>query len=209
MECKLCGNVHEGSAGSEWCQLCHTLVSRGLPERYLKARRSDIEDKYKQLFDGHESLFIHGEAGVGKTWLAAAIMREQMSRTARIMGNVSMYLDDSLFISSPELSLMVRDSMDRNTDETERRIINRYGNVRTLILDDIGAENVTGFMKSTMNVLIERRNTKLNSRTIITSNWKLSELDKEYGPRVPSRISEMCRIIHMSGKDRRVHAGKS
>lgn len=205
-ECKLCGNTYEGSVGSEWCTLCHSLAFCGLPERYLKACRSDMEDKYKQLVDGHESLFIHGEAGVGKTWLAAAIMREQMSRTAKTMGQATMYTDDSLFVSFPELALMVRDSMNRNSDETERRIINRYGNVRTLILDDIGAENVTGFMKSTMHILIERRNTKLNSRTIITSNWTLRELDKEYGPRVPSRISEMCRIIKMTGKDMRSHA---
>jgi len=205
-KCFGCGDSYDESIRDDLCPLCRSLVSKGMPERYLRAAKSTFRSKHKDLIEGNDSLFIHGDSGVGKTWLAAAIMREQMSRTARKVGKSTMYLDDSIFISVPELTLLVRDSMGHGSEDTERKLLNRYGNVKTLILDDIGAENITNYMKTTMHVLIERRNTKLRCRTIITSNWHLGDIDREYGPRVASRITEMCRVVEMEGEDRRVHS---
>jgi len=209
-QCVVCKEeIREGLVhNDDWCPLCRHLSFRGLPHHYLKAKREHFNGGREKLFEGHDSLFIHGKVGTGKTWLAAALMREQARSRERMdeHGNSIMYLDDARFISLPELAIEIRDTMGNSSSDSESKIISRYTKVKTLFLDDIGAEKVSDYIKSILFLIMERRNTMLGGRTVITSNLSLRELDKEHGARIASRISEMCRggIVKMTGADRRI-----
>ena len=205
-KCVICGEpILDGMYVDDdgWCLLCLSLVSRGLPEHYLKAKKSDIKGVRAKLFEGHESLFIHGKVGTGKTWLASALMREQLRNSIKAIGNDSIYADDFEFVSMPEFAISIRASMNRSSDDSESKIVSRYSKVKSLFFDDIGAEKPSDYIKSILFVLIERRNTKIRGRTVITSNLDLNELSKLHGVRIGSRISEMCRVIEITGPDRR------
>lgn len=203
--CVICGEEipDDPTNSDEWCQLCRFLSSRGLPQHYLRAKKADFDNARQKLFEGRESLFIHGKVGTGKTWLASALMREQARISMKTFGDEAMYTDDCGFVSLPELTMMIRDSMDKSSSDTEAKILARYSKPRTLFLDDIGAELTSNYSRTSLFVLIERRNTTMGNRTVITSNLSLAELDKEHGTRIASRISEMCRAVKMTGVDRR------
>jgi DNA replication protein DnaC len=205
--CVVCGAEMPELAPSQdsWCRLCRHLAHQGLPPRYLEAKKSDFSGKRAKLFDSQDSLFIYGKVGTGKTWLAAALMREQAILSRRSMGNrgTFMYSDDALFISLPELAIKIRASMDRSSPTSEEKLISMYSKAKALFFDDIGAEQTSDYIRSVLFVLIERRNTMWGGRTVITSNLNLNELAKEHGVRIASRIQEMCRVIQMTGEDRR------
>jgi DNA replication protein DnaC len=210
-ECVICGEHILGehisgdlTSNNEWCQLCRFLSSKGLPQHYLRAKKTDFDDGRQKLFESRESLFIYGKVGTGKTWLASALMREQARINTRTFGEETYYTDDCSFVSLPEFAVMIRDSMDKSSSESEAKIIHKYSKPRTLFFDDIGAEKTSDYIRSILFVLIERRNTTMGNRTVITSNLSLSELDKEHGARIASRISEMCRVVRMTGVDRRI-----
>lgn len=188
------------------CEICHFLLRRGLPYKYLASTKALYKGRLLKCFGGHENLYIHGNIGTGKTWLMAALMREHIESTLVLYGEheVKCYDESSPFVSFPELTFQIRASMDRGSSESESRIMDKYGDARALFFDDIGAEKTTDYMRSALFVLIERRNTRHNSRTIITSNLNLNQLAKQHGERIASRIAEMCRVIKVSGPDRRI-----
>ena len=192
------------------CPLCSHLLRAGMPHRYLEADRSHFQEEMDEYFDKKENLYITGSIGTGKTWLMAAIMRDQIQKTkntvdnGRFSGYVGYVDDSSLFVSLPELTFKIRASMDRDSEDTEYRILSKYGRVRSLFFDDIGAERTTEYSRSALFLLMERRNTMANGRTIITSNLSLNQLASEHGERIASRIAEMCNVIRLTGKDRRI-----
>ena len=72
-----------------------------------------------------------------------------------------------------------------------------------MIIDDIGAEKLTEFVRQTFYYIINEREQWLK-KTIITSNYSLDELDEYIDGRISSRIAGMCEIVELGGKDRRV-----
>lgn len=212
MKCSICGLdfVNPGLKERELCNLCHHLASSGMPYKYLKATKALYKNGLLKCFDTNNSLYIYGNIGTGKTWLMSALMRDHAYSTLKCYGEAQtpVYKEDSLFVSFPELVLEIKASMDKGSSTTESRIMDKYGNVKHLFFDDIGAEKTTDYMMSILFVLIERRNTIRNGRTIITSNLSLNQLAKQHGERIASRISEMCRVIKISGTDRRINPRK-
>jgi len=184
----------------------------GMPYGYLHVNKSLFKKpEMLQHIKSKDSIYIHGKIGTGKTWLMAAIMREAAAKTKSIESTGAVYVEYShlsgLFISLPELAVRLRDSTRSRSDISERYLLNKYGKAPTLFLDDVGADRATGYVKEQIRaflyLLIERRSTGRNLRTVITSNLNLSELAQEYEERIASRIAGMCKIVKMSGKDRR------
>jgi hypothetical protein len=72
-----------------------------------------------------------------------------------------------------------------------------------LILDDIGTEKPSEWAQQNIFLIIDRRYETLR-QTIFTSNLSLDELSERLGDRITSRIAEMCKVIELKGKDRRI-----
>jgi DNA replication protein DnaC len=206
MKCEACGIEFadrinpNGLQPATMCFLCEHLLYSGLPFKYLAANESNYDQSMQKWFRAKGGLFIHGAVGTGKTWLMSALMRNAAAASEKSYG----YERNSLFISFPEMAMRIRSSMNAKTSETEASIIKKYGEIPYLFLDDIGAEKSSEYMQSVMFMLMEKRNTGRNRRTVITSNLSLNMLAQQHGERVASRIAEMCEIIKLSGTDRRL-----
>ena len=76
------------------------------------------------------------------------------------------------------------------------------------MLDELGAQKVTEWMRDTLTYIINQRYNEKKT-TIITSNW-LDEADDEedtltgrIGYRLRSRLYEMCQVWEIVGDDYR------
>ena len=181
------------------------LRKRGIPRRFLHARISDFPRTWWNLKDSREGIFLTGGRGIGKTHLAAALMRE-----AALAVKPVKYLDAyridlkrlPLFVSVPELLLEIRDTYNGN-GVSEKEVIDRYSWVHVLVLDDLGVEKPSEWVLQTLYIILDRRYRE-NLRTIITSNLGIEEIEEKLDDRIASRIAGMCKVRILRGRDRRM-----
>ena len=89
------------------------------------------------------------------------------------------------------------------TGESADDLLSRYADIPYLIIDDLGAEKPTEFVRQSTYFLINER--EMYERfTIITSNFSLKYLDENIDPRIASRIAGMADIVEMGGGDKRL-----
>ena len=145
--------------------------------------------------DGDEAgLFLCGlPGGTGKTHLAVSVLLELKRR--RFSGG---------FASAQELIMECRDCFHGDNDNNVSSILGRYSDADTLLLDDLGAEKSTDFVRETIGVLIDRiyRDDKL---LIVTSNLDLNALAQKLDDRIADRLVEMCLAIKFTGGSYRHH----
>lgn len=139
-----------------------------------------------------QGILFYGTFGIGKTHLAAAIANRHMGKTPL------------LYISCPDLLAEVRDAM--NTKGAPNRLAIAKG-VRLLILDDIGAEKPSEWVRETLFLLVNHRY-EHKLPTIMTTNCAMDELDTKLGGRIVSRISEVSTCIKYEDIDRRLKISK-
>lgn len=162
------------------------------------------------------SVFLTGSPGTGKThmavglmweWLLGALRVEQRKDGGVIAWGVNFKAGDPhcvpIFVSVPELYGELKDTFDGKGDESERSVMNRYSTAIMLVLDDIGAEQITDWKRGTLYSLIDRRYREMR-QTIITSNMTLDEMAERIDDRIASRIVEMGAVIAMTGEDYRL-----
>jgi len=76
--------------------------------------------------------------------------------------------------------------------------------VPVLLLDDIGAEKASEWVKQTLYLIIDNRYGNMK-KTFITSNLTLNQISNQLDDRISSRIAGMSNTIRMQGKDRRLN----
>lgn len=203
--CVICGDEMSKRTGME-CPLCIHLGRLGMPYGYLESTKHRFGEKMQNYFKSVESLYIHGKVGNGKTWLMSAIMREAVRRSGRPANSYDdtvAYSRHFLFISLPELMMKIKDSMNPKSEVTESQLLDKYSKVSVLFLDDIGADYTTDYVIAFLYLLLERRDTGKKLTTVITSNLSPNELGEKHTERISSRVTGMCRIVRMTGQDRR------
>ena len=139
-------------------------------------------------------LYLYGDSGRGKTFLAAIIAQEmiQTYRTV-IFGDVPSLLDD------------LRSTFNSKSEKQIEDVMNYLTKAEVLVLDDIGTEKATDWAVERLYLII---NNRYNSGkiTIVTSNYTLDELNYHYnladskiGDRITSRLKEMCSVARIGG----------
>jgi DNA replication protein DnaC len=166
------------------------------PKKYIMAELAHLPETYHTHPDG---CIITGQAGVGKTYAMAAMMRYLIEDGERYC-----FFDRPTmqFIKAPELFLQLRNSYQRDAATTEMQIIDKYTSVDWLFLDDLATEKPSDWVLASLDLIVCRLY-DLEKKLVISTNSTIAELGRIYGDRALSRILEMCRVIEMGGADKR------
>ena len=166
----------------------YNIEIQGIPIKYRTIEAD------KKLIASHygSSLFITGGSGVGKTVLAASIAKECIDKKVAFK-----WIGCAQFIM--ELQAMYSKDNESPFDEAQR-IANFNG---VLIIDDIGAEKMSDWVRQILYYIINEREQRLLP-TVITSNFSLQQIAEQIDIRISSRIAGMCKLIKLTGMDRRI-----
>lgn len=137
------------------------------------------------------SLYIHGPTGSGKTYLAAALLREDLRDKK-----------EAEMITLIELLSMIRGSFKDSADMSELELVEKYTTIECLYIDDLGTEKITDWALSTLQLIMDKRWGNL-MQTTFTSNLSMEELSAVYGERISSRIKGTCQLLKVPEIDLR------
>ena len=142
------------------------------------------------------SLFLPGKAGIGKTSFALLTMMYHMEQFNCVKGRFQKG-KTFLFETTQDMIQILRHAI-RGSVEDEIATIDKYKNVDFLILDDFGVEKSTDWAFSVLYLIISHRYEE-DKQTIFTSNFDLDQLaEKNNDERLTRRISDWCKIIHLT-----------
>ena len=192
-------------------EVLRILAKNGVSKRFQQARRDDIPEKTWSQVSGflkEDSIFLHGSPGIGKTHIAAALIREKILADNEAHytypdKSVRVYMPSyPVMTTIPDLLLEIRECFNGG-QESESSIIERYSAKKCLILDDMGAEKTSEWSIQTLYSIIDHRYRE-EKQTMITSNLTLDEIAEKVGDRIASRIAGVCKVVEIKGKDRRI-----
>ncbi len=153
----------------------------GVGMRYISCSFESFQggEPLKELCRTPGDLVLIGNTGSGKTHLAVSVLREWV-RVGK----------EAQFITAPELLMEIRESYRAESYRDESEIIDRYGAVGMLVLDDLGAEKTTDWSVDRLYLIIDRRYRDALP-TVVTTNLSLEQIEKQLSPRIASRLSGM------------------
>lgn len=186
------------------------LKNARIPRRYAHCELSNFEIHTDTQRAAHQKAFrlveqfpvvekgllFWGDAGVGKTHLAVALMREAiMRKSAR-----------AVFYEVRELLKLVRDTYRDSTEMSELDVLKPVLEAELLVLDDLGLEKKSEWVDETIGLVI---NTRYSERrlTVITTNLQDVESTEpgsfifQLGLRTRSRLKEMCEWMRIDSVD--------
>lgn len=136
-------------------------------------------------------MLIPGAAGIGKTYLAAALVGESIRRGGH-----------AAFKRCADLYAALRETY--RTGASEESVLTDYRKASVLALDDLGAGSLSDHERRfTLEVLDRRHNRMLP--TIVTTNWDLARISQQMDDRIASRLGGFTRI-DLGTADRRLRA---
>ena len=164
-------------------------------ETIVRQARRFTRDIDRNLDEGRGIWFV-GAVGTGKTTLAMLVSKAaiEAGRTVAIY-------------SLPRLLGLLRESM--SSEAGLQRLVDDLSGVDLLHLDDLGAERATEWVLEQLYAIVNARYEEQRS-LVITTNLDPDALAEQLGPRIVSRIWEMCGDpVLMEGADRRAPAGRA
>ena len=172
------------------------LFSSEHDSNYKNSQRKNMEKIYEFVrgsylpnFDSHNTnLLFYGESGNGKTFLSWCIAKELLDKGYLV-----------LYKTSNELIRDLREIAFNNNYILEDLLIN----CDLLIIDDLGAEQVTDFSTNELFNLINKKLLN-NKKMIISTNLNLPDIEKSYTTRVYSRLVGNFTFFKFYGNDVRI-----
>lgn len=173
----------------------------GVPERYFKESLDTykITNKMQATAAKAATNFLHavkcgefksfvmlGNAGTGKTHLACAIIREAGGK----------------YRTAPEIVEEMRRAKSFSANETEGDIIDYYGRIKLLVIDEIGRGISATDEKYMIYQLV---NARYNTRkpTVLISNLGKSDFLQYIGVAAADRLVESAEILELNGESYR------
>jgi len=168
-----------------------------IPRRFLNKSLKNFrctDAMRKQLVKGAEAfvkgfnlkgefypgLIMEGPVGCGKSHLAVSILREVIAKGYT-----------GLYYNSPDLLSEIRATFSNEQGPSEDDILEELAGVDLLVLDDLGAEKVSGFVLDRFYLIINKRYENCKP-IIVTTNLDQETLINRLGERIVSRLLEMC-----------------
>ncbi|MBI5416642.1 ATP-binding protein [Candidatus Poribacteria bacterium] len=167
-------------------------------QKKAKSIAMHFAEEYPDISTG---LLFMGPCGIGKSHLAVATMKELINKGF-----------SCIFYDFRDLLKKLQYSYNIESGITEYEVLRPVLERDILVLDELGAQKVTSWIRDTLMHIINRRYND-NKVTIITSNYmdvspktkdEEESLSDRIGYRLRSRLHEMCRVVEMDGKDWRL-----
>ena len=135
-------------------------------------------DKYESVKGRGKGFYFFSETpGSGKTRLAVSIGNDLIKH----------YGEYVRFTTGGDLMSTIRSTWEKSGEET--KLLSQLSLVPVLILDDIGAENPSGWVQEKMHKILDER-MRANRITFFTSNYGIDALP--YDSRIRDRIRAMA-----------------
>lgn len=137
------------------------------------------KDLCKDIVDGKvaKNTFMIGGVGTGKTHLASSIVHELIDNKTVCM------------IRLIELMRKLKDTWRRDSDMTEQKVIDHYGSLDLLIIDEVGIQFGSDAERMFMFDIINTRYDNLKP-TVMISNLNLENIKLTLGEQVIDRLRE-------------------
>ncbi|MBP5915888.1 DnaA ATPase domain-containing protein [Streptomyces scabiei] len=145
------------------------------------------------------SLFLTGPIGVGKTHTAWRVCRLWLESAFTVAGP---WKGSPVIATTRATSLF--DALRPDAQSEGRRLVERLQTADLLFVDDLAAARASDWTRERLFEIFDER--YINRRpVVITSDVLPSNLTEVIGPRVASRLAEMCRwnVVLIDGDDRR------
>lgn len=192
------GELNALRAGCKRARIPTKYAERTFADYEVTADNRDAVQKARWYISEkpQKGLYLFGGAGTGKTFLASLIAREFILNFNRVV-----------FGDFPSLLGDLKATFDTGGTED---LLNRYIDCDLLVLDDIGAEQITDWSAGILYRLVNERY-NADKPIIATSNYDLKRLERRLktnnddftSTRIISRLSEMCYQAFLGTKDRR------
>ncbi len=162
---------------------------------YPRTPRANMErnllycKKFANDFDTQDkSILMTGGTGLGKTFLSTCIARSLLQSGKSV-----------IYISAVDFFKRIENARfdSENTD------VEMFENCDLLIIDDLGTEAPSVYTTAVFSDILDKR-VNIGKKMILSTNNKLTDIEKLYGQRVFSRVAGYFECLVFFGKDIRV-----
>jgi DNA replication protein DnaC len=164
-------------------------VLHGVGELFIRDDKLPMLDTFgKNLprpISSHDSHFICGPVGTGKSWLLACLACEAL-RAGRAPKS-------EILLNWQWLRIQIRSTY-QGDGESEYDLLKRYSRLEFLCLDDLGSGKESEAERDLLYTLLDYRYSH-RLTTNLSSNMTPGELSKRYDARIARRITELCKIV--------------
>lgn len=154
---------------------------------------SDLVDARFEVEGDVRSLYFHGGYGVGKSWLAAGVLRAALERLGWSVGWVT---TRDLLVELRSLNQRnrraVRDGGEEDA-ETEASITRRFRLPKLLVVNELPREKQSLWVAEQVEGLIDHRSSA-KKVTILTANVEIDEIQELYNGALASRLARYLRV---------------
>lgn len=163
----------------------------------LHGARTSAERFAEEYPLSDRGLMLQGPPGVGKTHLAVAILR-RLAIDKRV---------PCLFCDVQDLLRQLQATFDRQSGMSELDLLQPVLSIEVVLLDDLGGRQFSPWLEETLSHIVTTRYNEKRS-TLVTTNYmddaaggRGPTLKDRIGPRVHSRLQEMCHVVRVEAQD--------
>lgn len=183
-------NENFNTLSFEWYDNNHTDSETGLTPYNNMQKVVSICKAFVNNFDNtFSNLFLFGETGVGKTFLANCVAKELLDSSHSV-----------IYLTAGELFEAFEKHDFKSADDMNEINTGYFTDCDLLIIDDLGTESSNSYTNSKLFYVLNERILRKKS-VVISTNLTIPQFEDRYSERIFSRIISSYQILRLFGDD--------